>query len=863
MKRQSIASRLPKLRAVAFAPLTVLLGMPLAYAADSPKLSNSTFDAGVAPWVTSKNVASVRAANCNASNCLQLTVKGAAETATSEVITVSPSDFIAVSAKMKRTLVSGQNEVSLEIVFYDTNNAPITTATRRSYLTEPDGTWGDVKVSAIAPAGTKTAQVVIRSHSAGTLTAYVDDVVMSKIVIENKGQQVYFSRVSAAAIDANTLYVAANGNPAKFAYYIVANGEKQKDFTLGNEDIWSVVVGGDSVAYFGTASGKLYKYAYNTDPAPVIVHEFKKAKAGTRTIWSLKAGPNNCIYGGLAPDEANTSGFKYCSATKEITMLPVATQNGVTPAGYHIRSLAVDLGGANIPRSIYWGMGNPARLYKSAIDGSNLTGPLDIDATKEYAYYTDFVKDRAFVRLTGKGLNQTVVLKRSDTSPSATLTDINSIGVSPLSPPCTTTVSSPACENTVFYTKDLGVEKGSRLSSYRLDLGKETDLNIGMSSPTAFAFAPFKEPSQLVSVLREPVDGFGKIVRYNLSDLYTPNNDAKSATTDFLAPVTASAIRTLVVHNGKMYSSGYVNGGIGIGDETSKPSVVVREPLQAEGMAVLGERLYLGGYPGAVLKSYELTKDGALGAADLPNTELGDVHGQNRPFAMLALPHSETKKVDRLVIATVPKVNQQGALAVYTVGERFPWSVLKEPFKDQSVLALAKIENVVYGGTSAWRDLDNKKDLGFAKLFTFNPDDLTVKKIDFKGDIVSEATWDKLAITALLGVKRQLWILAEDTVFIYDHDTNTIVNKLPLGEKFSYKDFQIVWNAGSMVESNGYVYIYANDTKTTNVYRVNISKPNSVELIRKGESGMLNVDAKGNIYMLNEEEIVKYNMPLP
>ncbi|NHZ67167.1 hypothetical protein [Massilia genomosp. 1] len=119
-----------------------------------------------------------------------------------------------------------------------------------------------------------------------------------------------------------------------------------------------------------------------------------------------------------------------------------------------------------------------------------------------------------------------------------------------------------------------------------------------------------------------------------------------------------------------------------------------------------------------------------------------------------------------------------------------------------------------------------------------------------------------MAITALLTVKRQIWMLAEDTVFIYDPDTDKIVNKLPLGAKFTYADWQIAWNAGSMVESNGYVYIYANDTKTTNLYRVNISKPESVELIRKGESGMLKVDADGNIYMVNEEEIVKYNMPL-
>ncbi len=866
MKRRSIPSHLPRLRAAALASVTLFLGAPLAYAADNLKLSNGTFEADIFPWKAVGAAISGEQIACGLSKCLQLNVKNTTVSATSDARAVVPGQFIAASARMKRTSAPGQEDVSLGIEFYGPGDVLIGTATKWSYSTGPVNTWGDVKVSAIAPAGAESAKVVVRGKSTGTLTAYADDVAMSRIVLEDRGQQVFVGRVSAAAIDSNTLYVAANGNPAKFAYYRVSDGYRFNEFTLGNEDIWSVVVGGDSAAYFGTASGKLYRFAYSTDAAPKVISEFKKAAGGTRTIWSLKVGPGNCIYGGLAPDDVakKADGFKYCPDTKATTMLPLpattgVTTDGVTTASYHVRSLAVDLGGVNIPRAVYWGMGNPAKLYKSALDGSGMSEPLPIDGTKEYAYYTDFAKDRLLVRLTGSS-NRTVVLDRSGKSVGAEVADINSIGISTLSPACNDLLSSSPCNNTVFYTKDLGPGKGTHLSSYRVDAGEETALAMQMGPAAAFAYAPYSAPTQLVSVLRDPEKSVGKIVRYNLADLYSFNKGVVPQATPFNAPETASGIRTLAVHNNKTYSSGFVNGAIGIGDATANPPLLVKEYLQAEGMAVLGNHLFIGGYPGAVIKSYLITDTGL--EAKVTNDALGKTYGQNRPFAMLPLPKRNDNEVDRLVVATVPKVNQQGALALYSVGDPASWDVVK-PFTGHSILSLAMIDDVVYGGTSVWRDIDNEKSDGFAKLFTFRPyDSLAVTEVNIEKDIIREGEWKERAITALLKVNRQIWVLAEDTVLIYDHDTKSFVKRLQTPQVFSYEKWNIVWNAGSMVESNGYVYFSANDTKQTNIYRVNISKPDSVELVRTGASGTLKVDEKGNIFFINEDRVMKYNTAL-
>ncbi|NIA00392.1 hypothetical protein [Massilia sp. CCM 8734] len=872
MKRQSIASRLPKLHTVAFAPLTFLLGMPLAYAASNLGLTNGTFDVETKPWViVGKGTSgSTGPTACGATKCLELKIDNATVTATSEgKKNVSPGEFVTASAMVKRSSVTEPDNVSLGIVFYGDGNVPIGTTTW-SNATGPADTWGNVKVSAIAPAGTLATVVVVRGKSTGKVSAHVDNVVLSKIVFEDKGPQVSLARVSAAAFDSkkNALYVAANGNPAKFFHYSVENGKAEivKKTTWDyNVDIWSLIVGGDGAAYFGTASGKLYKYDSAKNADPVELMEFKKEKSGSRTIWSLKAGADNCIYGGLEPDGTSTGGFKYCSNPEKLTMLPLPTADAATQVGYQVRSLAIDPGANTTPGAVYWGMGVNSRLHKSTLDGSRTSNNLldGVDADHEYAYYTDFVKDRLFVRLTGTDFNQTVVLDRDGRKiGNSTVAGINSIGMSPLS----TDDHSAICKNAVFYTKNLGdtgLKKGTHLSSYCFDKGIETNLLIQMGPAAAFASTPALAPTQLFSVLRETAGGKGKIERFNLADLHNSISKKTLDPIEFDAPTTASEIRTFVVRNGTTYSSGYVNGDLGISDGKGNPPVLVKEPLQAEGMAILGDHLYIGGYQDAVLKSYELTPDG-LGKVVMKNDDtLGTKYGQNRPFAMLALPAKSKSELDRLVIATVPKKLEQGALAVYSVGERDPWKVVKEPFNGQSILALTRIDNVVYGGTSVWREKDETPSPGFAKLFTFDPfKTFAITKVDFTGDIVNEENWTKKAITALLTVNRHIWVLAEDTIVIYDHDTQTVVNKLRINPHFSYAAWPVAWNAGSMVESNGYVYFSANDTFGTNVYRVNIGKPESIELVRKGEAGMLRVDANGDIYFINGAKVMKFNPAL-
>lgn len=841
----------------------------MAHAANNLYLSNGTFDTDTTSWTTtpiSKNVKSglIGANDCGATKCLQLDLGSAtSETVNGELKAVVPGEFIAASAMMKRSAISGPDDIALGIDFFQ-DKVLLGTSTRWSYLTGPARTWGSVKVSAIAPAGATHARIVILGKAASTLTAYVDNVVMSKIGLEDKGPQIFVGRVSAAAIDSkkNALYVAASGNPATFAYYNMQSGRPATPKTFQwkqNEDFWSVVVGGDGAAYFGTASGKLYKYDDSKDEKPELVHEFKKKVSGMRTIWSLKAGPGNCIYGGLSPDDT-TDGFKYCAGSTTLVPLPGLGEKNV-------RSLAVEAGNTPDLSSVYWGVGKFAEVYKTGLNGAGASTPLLSDKDHEFAYFTDFVdnqdpvKNRLFVRLTGNA-NQTVVLDPRGSGPANDpVPSINSTGISGLSPYAPAIASSSSCKNTVFYTKDLGTP-GSHLSSYCIDTGKQTDLAIPMSAAAAFAYAPSSGSGQLVSVLREPVLDKGKIVKFNLADLHDIHNKATPEIIDFAAPKTAAAIRTLAVHGDTMYSSGYVNGAIGIANATgiATPPVVVPEYFQSEGMAVLRKQLYIGGYPGAVIKSFEITAAG-LGSGKLVSKELGETYGQNRPFAMLALESRDDKEADRLVIATVPKETEQAALAVYSVGAVRPWDVLKDPIPGQSILALTRIDDVVYGGTSVWRGLKEKGD-GVAKLFAFNPyKTLAVAPAKFDNDPMLASTWSKKAVTAMLTVNRQIWVLAENTVLIYDHDTKKFVNELKLGD-FKYDQFDVAWNAGSMVESNGYVYISATDTKTMNLYRVNISKPAGVEVMRTGASGMLKVDAKGNVYFINEEKVMKYNMAL-
>ncbi|MDQ1835610.1 hypothetical protein, partial [Massilia scottii] len=398
--------------------------------------------------------------------------------------------------------------------------------------------------------------------------------------------------------------------------------------------------------------------------------------------------------------------------------------------------------------------------------------------------YTDYVGGKLFARITGSGLNQTLVLDPAAPTPyPPIINQINSYGISGLAPN----------GKLVFYTKPdpEHINKVSHLYSYDIATNTENKL-IAMSQSAAFMFP---NADEVIACVREGTPGHGFIVKYN----YTAKT---SVTTKFVSPVVATGLRTLTVGPGlnpKVYTGGFLNGGIGTYDPAATPAVkFTDEKGQSEGLAVLNNKLYTGLYQYAQIKSYDMLSTGLGNRKDL--LDLSGDHKQDRPFAMLAIP----APVNKLVVGTVPQGGHaSGALAILSLDavSGLPAPVIKDNFvKGQSILTLTNIKNMIYGGTSAWGafdDLPGKDENGnaeTAKLFMFDISDPA--KATFINPVA-----DKQAITTLINVQGKIWGLAEDTLFIYDPDN--AIDPISRHKLFdlSYAAWKIVWKAAKMVEA--------------------------------------------------------------
>jgi hypothetical protein len=658
---------------------------------------------------------------------------------------------------------------------------------------------------------------------------------------EDKGVQLTAARVSAVAFDGNTMYVAASGHPAKLGEYNVSDGFQRRtvEFPVA-EDIWTVTVATDSNVYIGTAGGRLYWYSPTT-------HLLKKIEIAQTlgTIWMLKPGKDGAIYGATSYEGKTFRAFSYRpGAALALLDVPASAE----AATNYVRSLAVDKSAGKL----YWGLGRPAGLYQSALDGAVAAAitlppdpaqPYDPKAYK-MTYDLDFIGEKLFVKLAEGPVTKTLVLDKAGNKAGASIENINAVSISPLAPDL----------KRVFYTKQ--TSDGSALFSYDVTTGTESARLTGMSQSAGFTFEKQADNKvYLVACMRDAAaDGGFYLIKFPVD-----GSAPQKPYTAFKPPVTATTIRTLLSYGGRVYAAGYLDAGLSTYvDPTGVRQVLTSEKLQAEGLAIHDRKLYAGLYQNAVIRSYELT-DAGLVKSTFDDDTLGRLYQQDRPFAMLSLP-----LLNKLVVGTVPKANgatvtEEGALSIYSFNTN-TWDVRKPIIAGQTVLALTHIDNpddhstMVYGATSTWGAFGEKPLADeTATLFWLNP--LSAAKPEQINPVAG-----KKAITSLINVNDKIWGIAEDTLFIYDpkKPINERVSTLAFDTKFNYSTWTIAWNASSMVQAhNGYVYI---SLTNQGLYRVNISYPTVIEKVLSGVVGMLTVDDNGDLYYASDARLMKVDL---
>lgn len=164
-----------------------------------------------------------------------------------------------------------------------------------------------------------------------------------------------------------------------------------------------------------------------------------------------------------------------------------------------------------------------------------------------------------------------------------------------------------------------------------------------------------------------------------------------TASTGLLLPGTLVTPRSAALGpDGDVHVGGYFSGGLATLDvETGAWSV---DMGQTEEFATVGDFLYAGTYPGAIIRRMDPSRPLAGNLAQVFSLSQ---YGQDRPFAMV-----DAGGV--LVVGTVPDYGRlTSVLALYNPADG-ALTVHEDLITDQSIVALDYADGILYGGTSTY-----------------------------------------------------------------------------------------------------------------------------------------------------------------
>ncbi|HBN86505.1 MAG TPA: hypothetical protein DDZ89_22030, partial [Clostridiales bacterium] len=208
--------------------------------------------------------------------------------------------------------------------------------------------------------------------------------------------------------------------------------------------------------------------------------------------------------------------------------------------------------------------------------------------------------------------------------------------------------------------------------------------------------------------------------------------------------------------DGRIYSNGYLIGGAGaytIG--SNEPSRQYKMIGQAENMVTVGERIYLGVYPGGSLYMFNPYKETDGKTNPLKLFSLGEAEKQDRPFGMAA-------QDNIIYIGTLPNYGVLGGdFTIYNT-KTFKWEIIKEPIKGQAITCVAANKEYAVGGTTIWGGHGINPSTTSAKLLVYHIETKEYKVVELPRSgipIVSGLAFDN---------KGRLWGTAESYLFVYD-----------------------------------------------------------------------------------------------
>lgn len=671
-----------------------------------------------------------------------LVSEGANDTArilSNKVKVVSGTNYL-LSAEVN--VETQSHSIVLVVEYYDANNKLIKNYEELfSSNTLGIGKWNTIRKMTVAPENAAYARVGFYSGKPSITKAYFDDVAFTPLENTqdldreysdpiNLGSMVDVGLGQAGLIGVNAngeneVYFLSNGSPGTF-YALDANtGEVKFSQVVPNTiAVWAITIGKDKNVYFGgTEDGKMYRYL----PLTKTLEDLGSNPAD-KWIWDLEVADDGKLYGTTYP---NAKLFEYDPILKEFKDF-----GSMYPTEQYARGLGID------GDSIYVGIGTVSKhLIKYSIS-TGLHEEITIDGVSGTAgSFEDITAVGDYLFVSNGTINMLVVDKNTY--------DIvdqfqysNKIGY-----------SDTYDKDHVYYKFE------NKLYQLNLKTLVHTQVELDRDLPDA------GRTKDIQWLMHEGVAKIALVTQYGEYLLIDP----VAGKVDPVAldiSLQAVDIQSLELgFDGRLYMGGYQRGMSIYNPFTNTIDANLPNFAQPEGIGFLNDRVWYGTYVGAIMYSFDPSKE--INLKNNPNYEYKITDNQDRPFAI-------TSGDDKLFVGTIPDYGMLGGvLAIYDEPSD-TWTQHRNVVKDQSIMSLAYKDGFIYGGTSVWGGLGIEPSAKEAEMFIWDvaKDELVksftldIPGIDEDPRMIGELKFDENGL---------LWGVVDGTIFAFDIESETIV----------------------------------------------------------------------------------------
>lgn len=589
-------------------------------------------------------------------------------------------------------LISGGG-VILYIKFYDSSGIERGQSTI-SY-TSPLNIWKPIKIEGIAPANAATAKILLYSGAATLSKAYFDDISLTKKVNEtltlpftygtpvNLGKATLSGTTMGGAIGNGELYFVANGAPGTFYAVDAVTGHVNfSEQVPGTTETWAVTVGSDNKVYFSaTANQSFWQYDPILKKITLIGNNLTND-----FVWDLDASSDGLIYGSTYP---NSKVFSYNIANGSFINLGRMHEKEQYARGAGVTD-----------QYLYVGIGSKKHLIRiDRTTGEQIEILMPFTGTDDFVHNISPYNGLLYIThgtslAVVDGQTYEVIKKVANSSLEAFDGKI--------SPP------SPYDSNLLYYHN----KYSHTLWTYNVQTNSVQTVAPVIKLPEigtkAMNWIQLPDGSQVLAALYEN----GQYTLYNPTD--------NSLITRQIPVVKDGVnIQSLAAGpDGKLYLGGFIDG-LSIFDQANQKYDMQMSnsdsPHQIEEIGFLNGKAYFGAYSGARIYRYDSSQPYNYGSLPANNPGLIKTipEGQDRPYAMAS-------GDNKLFIGTVPSYGSLGgSLTIYDESAN-TWTSTRNVVQDQSIIALAYNNGVVYGGTSIEGGLGSKPTATSAKLFKWD-----------------------------------------------------------------------------------------------------------------------------------------------